>query len=101
MDIDGDDAALGESGCEAEGVVAGAGADIGEDGIGWEIDGGEHFGGGFLLFAVAAFEPVDGLVAHDVGDFPAHEELADAIGGGGLEGVVGRGGDGCGGCCGR
>jgi len=98
LDIDGDDLALGDEGGEFEGVVAGAGADVGDDGVGGELETGHGAAGGFLFLAVVAFEPVDGWVAHDVGDFAAEVELAGAVaagGGGGVEGGGWGGGSGC------
>lgn len=80
LDIDSDDFAFGDEGGDAEAVVAGAGTDIGDDGIGCEIEEGDGFGWGFFFFAVVAFQPTDCGVSHDVGDFPAHEDFSDSIG---------------------
>lgn len=90
LDIDGDDFSLGDERCDAEGVVSGAGADVGDDGVGFEVEECDGFGGCFFFFAVVSFEPTDSGVAHDLGDFASHEDFADAIGGGVGVGVGGR-----------
>ena len=91
LDVDGDDFAFGDERGEAEGVVTGAGADVGDDGVGGEVELGDGARGGFFGFAVVALEPVDGLVAHDVGDLAAHVEFAGAVAAGFARGVAGAG----------
>ncbi len=65
---------------EAESIVAAAGADVGNDFTGLDLEGFDQLGGLLFLFALGAFQPVGGLMAHDLGNLPAHVELADAIG---------------------
>ena len=91
LDVDGDDLAFRNEGGDAEAVVAGASADIGDDGVRGETEHGDGFGGGFFLFALSALQPADAGVAHDVRDFPAHEDFPDAVAGGGGGGVAGKG----------
>lgn len=80
LDIDGDDFALGDEWGDAEAVVAGAGTDIGDDGVRCEIEEGDGLGWSFFFFAVTAFEPADSGMSHDLGDFSTHEDFSDAIG---------------------
>ena len=93
LDVDGDDFALRDFWGDTKTVVAGACTDVRDHGVGFQFDGGDGFCRGFLLFAIAAFQPIEARVAHDLGDFAAVEELADAIGRG-LAMRVGR-------CCRR
>ncbi len=79
LDVDGDDFSLGDQWCDAEGVVAGARADIGDDGVRVEVEEGNGFGGGFLFFAFGAFEPAHAGVSHDLGNFAAHEDFSGPI----------------------
>lgn len=89
MDIDGDDLSLRDEWGDAEAVVAGASADVGDDGVRCEIQEGYGFGRSFFLFTVVAFEPADARVAHDLRNLAAHEDFTDAIRGGGGGGVAG------------
>ena len=65
---------------EAESIVAAAGADVGDHFTGLDLEGFDQLGGLLLFFALGAFQPVGRLMPHDLGDLPAHVELADAIG---------------------
>lgn len=80
LDIDGDNFALWNKRGDTEAVVSGASADIGDDGVGCEIEESDGLGGGLFFFAVAAFQPADAGMSHDLGYFPSHENFADAIG---------------------
>ncbi len=80
LDIDGDDFAFGDERGDAEAVIPGAGTDIGDDGIGCEVEEGDGLGGGFLFFAVGPFQPADARMSHDLRNFPSHKDFADAIG---------------------
>lgn len=79
LDVDGDDFALGDEWGDAETVVAGARADIGDDGVRREIEEGDGFGGCFFLFPLGALKPADAGVAHDLGDLAVHEILSDSV----------------------
>jgi hypothetical protein len=93
LDIHGVDFAGGTDDLgDAPAVVTGAGADVGDDETGAEVEQGMEEVGAFLVGAFGAFEPKGSLVAHDVGDFAVEEELAGAIAGGGAQFVEWWGG---------
>ncbi len=89
LDIDGDDLPVRDNRCDPETIVAGAGSDIGDDGVGREIEEGDGLGGRLFLFALVPLQPADAGVSHDLGDFPPHEAFPDAVTGG-RGGGVGR-----------
>lgn len=101
LDVEGDDFSFGELLGEAEGVVSGARSDVGEGFVFAKLQ--EFHGEGWSFFGLAfvALEPIEGGVAHDVGDFASEVEFSDAVDGFGAEGVGGEGsrgrlGRGCG-----
>ena len=75
-------------GGKAEGVVAGARSDVGNDGIGGELEELDSFRGRFFFLAIVPLEPFDGGVAHDLGDFAIHVIFSGAIAGLFPKGVV-------------
>jgi len=88
LDVDGDDFSLGDERGDAEGVVSGTGANIGDDGVGFEVEESDGFGGCFFFFTCGSFEPAYAGVTHDFSDFSTHKDFADAVGRGFIEGIL-------------
>ncbi len=63
----------------AKGVVAAAGAHVGNHVAGFEFQRIQQFRAVFLFLALGTFEPAGGLEAHHLGDLTAHVEFADAV----------------------
>lgn len=106
LDIDGIDPTGGSDFFRhAPRVIAGAGADIGDDHAWLESEEIMEEVGTFLVDALGAFKPGGALVAHDLGDFAIQIEFSRAIPGGWavlVPGGIGRGrGGGRGGSWGR
>lgn len=59
--------------------VTAPGADVGDNLSGLQLKLLHQPLGGFLVFAFRPLEPIRRGVAHDLGDFAAHVELADPV----------------------
>src|SRR5207245_3200244 len=80
LNVDGEHVTLGTNTLgDAEGEIATARADVRDHVTGFQFEGVEEFGWLFFLLALRPFEPTRCLMTHDVGDFPAHVEFANAI----------------------
>ena len=89
LDVHGDDFSARHERRDAERIVAGARADVGDDRFGREIEKGNGTGGGFLHFALVALQPIEPLMAHHMGDLASHENFSDAVRRWGRGGVAG------------